>query len=471
MQRPPSPPLNRRSFLAASALAAAQYAFGQPSRPVRLTLGTEPGFSIPDEFLGLGYEISSVARPGLLSPSNRVYTQLVRTLGARGVIRIGGNTADYASYSSAAPALSTSFGSVVNDAVLDDLGGFLQATNWSLIWALNLGRGTVEQAVAEARTIVRVAGSRLLALEIGNEPDLFPNEKHRPAPYTYEQWLADYRRFKAAVRNALPGVPLAGPDVAGHTDWVTHYAADEGRDAVLLTHHYYRGNQNSTSSIAQLLGPDPKLQGQLDELRAASKASSLPYRICEVNSFSGGGKPGVSDTFAAALWVLDYLYTLAVNGCAGVNMETGVNQHDFVSSYSPIGDDEHGHYAARPEYYGMLAFAQGYGHLLPVTLDAAPPGLKVYATKAASGHMTLTLINKGAEAASVIFDLPKAARGASLLRLLGPSLGAKEGVTLGGTTVAPDGTWIAQRREQVAVKAKAVTIDLPSGSAALVTVS
>ena len=460
-------PLTRRRFLAASALAAGQYAFGQPIRPVRLTLGKEPGPTIPDDFLGLGYEISSVARPGLLSASNRVYTQLVQTLGAGGVIRIGGNTADYASYSPTATALSTSYGSVMNDAVLDDLGGFLAATSWSVIWALNLGRGTVEQAVAEARTIVRIAGRRLLALEIGNEPDLFPNEKHRPAPYTYEQWLIDYRRFKSAIRGVLPGVSLAGPDVAGHTEWVTRYAADEGRDAVLLTHHYYRGNQNPGSSIDELLGPDPKLQHQLDDLHAASKASGLPYRICEVNSFSGGGKPGVSNTFASALWVLDYLYTLAANGCAGVNMETGVNQHDFISSYSPIGD-EHGHYSARPEFYGMLAFAQGSrGHLLPVTLDAAPPELKAYAIQAASGDVTVTLINKGANGASLTVEAPASARKAHALRLTGPALDATNGVTLGAAEVARDGTWKARRFEPIAFSERTAHIDLPAGSAAI----
>ncbi len=463
--------LNRRSFLSAAALTAGQFAFGQtsPVRPVRITLGTEPGLAIAADFLGLGYEISSVARLGLLSSANRVYTQLVRTLDSHGVIRIGGNTADYADYSPKAQALSTSYGSMVNDAVLDDLGRFLAVTNWSLIWALNLGRGTVEQAVAEAQTIRRIAGPRLLALEIGNEPDLFPNEKHRPAPYTYEQWLGDYRRFKSAIREALPGVPLAGPDTAGHLDWVERYAAEEGRDAVLLTHHYYRENQNPSSTIDKLLAPDPRLQDHLDQLRAASISSRLPYRICEVNSFSGGGRPGVSDTMAAALWVLDYMYILASNGCAGVNMETGVNQHDFISSYSPIGDDERGHYTARPEYYGMLAFAQsGHGRLLPVTLDASVPGLRAYATLSSSQAIALTLINKSSHTLVVAGDLPRGTRQATLLRLTAPAIDAMSGVTLGGAAVAPDGTWKPRLDDHLAIKERTFTLELPAGSAAIV---
>ena len=69
--------------------------------------------------------------------------------------------------------------------------------------------------------------------------------------------------------------------------------------------------------------------------------------------------------------MLDFIFTLASAGCAGVNIETGVNQLGFISSYSPIGDDEHGHYWAAPEYYGMLAFAQyGGGHIIESSMDA-----------------------------------------------------------------------------------------------------
>ncbi len=159
-------------------------------------------------------------------------------------------------------------------------------------------------------------------------------------------------------------MPLAGPDVADATSWVTRFARDEGKNIKLLTHHYYREGQNPTSSIDKLLHPDPKLDPMLAQLSAATKFSGVPYRICETNSFSGGGKPGVSDTLASALWVLDFMFTVASTGCAGINIETGVNQRGFISSYSPIGDDEHRHYTATPEFYGMLAFAQaGKGYL------------------------------------------------------------------------------------------------------------
>ncbi len=74
------------------------------------------------------------------------------------------------------------------------------------------------------------AQDKLLAFEIGNEPDLFGRgTRHRPKTYNYEVFLQEFRRYKSAIRARLPNAPFAGPDVAGATDWVTRFAADEGR--------------------------------------------------------------------------------------------------------------------------------------------------------------------------------------------------------------------------------------------------
>jgi Glycosyl hydrolase family 79 C-terminal beta domain len=464
--------MNRRDFIARSALAgvalATPAAFADtPAARVTVRVGSSLG-TIASDFPGLGYEISSVARPGLLSAANRIYAEMVRTLGMEGVVRVGGNTADYAHYSATATPVSSPYGTTVNHGCLEELGGFLQATGWKLIWALNLGSGSEQDAVAEAKAVTAVAGDRLLAFEIGNEPDLFSHEKHRPPGYGYEQWLADYRRYKTALRAQLPGIPLAGPDAAGKTEWVSRFAVDEGKDIVLLTHHYYREGQNPGSTIGKLLGVDPKLQPQLDQLRAASQRCGVPYRICEVNSFSGGGRPGVSDTMASALWVLDYMFTLASNNCGGVNMETGVNQLGFISSYSPIGDDEQGHYSARPEYYGMLAFSlAGRGELLRTEVSPATTEIKTYATRSKTGSLQLTLINKGATGATLRLDTKSSSRQASVIRLQGPAVDARTQVTLGGAEITAAGTWKAAKKEVLSVDSGQLAIALAASSAAI----
>jgi hypothetical protein len=422
--------------------------------------------------MGLGYEISSVA-DGPLSSRNRRYVKLVHRLSQRGVIRIGGNTSDYSAFAANGSAVSAPKATVVNEENLRALGTFLDATGWRLIWGLNLGNGTVQDAVAEAGAVAAIARDKLLAFEIGNEPDLFGHgAAHRPRTYSYQEYLREYRAYKAAIRRELPKAPFAGPDAAGATDWVTQFASDEGKDLKLLTHHYYRECASPTSTLERLLQPDPKLQPELEQLKAASLASGVPYRICETNSFCGGGKPGVSDTLGAALWALDFMLALAWAGAAGVNMETGMNQLGWISWYSPIGDDQRGTYAAKPEYYAMLAFAHAIrGQRLASDLENGGLNLTAYATGDET-ETRVTVVNKDAAAdASVTVACDRQIRHASSIRLTGPSLESKQGVALGGATVGGDAEWRPKATEISGGKHGEWQIQVPAGSAAILSLN
>jgi hypothetical protein len=131
---------------------------------VTVDLRRKLGF-IARNFLGLGYEISSVAVPDLLAARDRTYVQFVRTLSTRGVIRVGGNTSDYASFGPNKQAVSAPKDTVLNETVLQQLGSFLQATNWQLIWGLNLGSANEAGAVAEAVAVMAAAKLTCLPLK------------------------------------------------------------------------------------------------------------------------------------------------------------------------------------------------------------------------------------------------------------------------------------------------------------------
>ena len=153
---------------------------------------------IPDDFTGLGYEISSVAIPGLLSDKNHAYVRLVRGLGANGVIRVGGITSDSASFAPDAVASSAAKSTVINAANLRELAGFLDATDWRLIWGLNLGSGDMQNAAKEAVAVAATIKDKLLAFEIGNEPDGFAGDAfnaHRPKNYAYDDYLEGVSRL------------------------------------------------------------------------------------------------------------------------------------------------------------------------------------------------------------------------------------------------------------------------------------
>jgi hypothetical protein len=460
--------LSRRHVLGAAALPFVPQT-ARAAETVTVTIDPRARLrNIPADYMGLGYEISSVAVPGLLSGKNPAYVQLVKNLGARGVIRIGGNTSDFSSYDAKGEAKSLPKGTVTNEANLRELRTFLDAVGWRLIWGLNLGSDKLDNAVEQARAVAGIMGDRLIALEIGNEPDLFPNQGHRPRPYDFGMWLADYRRYKAAIRAVLPRVAFAGPDLAGAVDWMEQFARQERDIALLTAHHYITGQANPAATLDTILATNLRYRAALGRFQAAAKLAGKPWRMCETASFSGGGKAGVSDTFAAALWALDYLFELASFDCAGVNMETGVNHLGRISYYTPIGDDLQGRYSAAPEYYGLLAFAQAAkGDTVAARCEAGGVNVTAYAVRQNANNLCLVVINKDQSKDASVAIKGVAARQARLMRLTAPSLTAMSGITLGGASVDSQGNWNG-KNENVRL---AGGLSVPAGSAALVWLS
>ena len=453
--------LTRRTLLrsvaalsATAALTRRAHAFapGEVTCTLRVLPG-KPLAVIPKNFVGLGYEMSSAARLGLLSAQNAPYVRLVRGLGATGVMRFGGIVADFTSYSADGETLTQPKDTVVTRASLKQLRGFLDATGWSAIWSVNFGRGTLDEAIAEAKDVARILGPRLLAIELGNEVENYSRGKAplRPPPYRYQDYRAEYDRWRSAILAAVPDLRFAAPDTASSVEWVERMAADAHGEVQLLTTHYYRGDQKQ-GSRNQLMAADPDLQLRLQRLRAASVASGIPWRMCETNSFSGGGRPGVSNTLAGALWTLDYMLLLAQYGCAGVNIETGVNQLGFVSSYSPIQDDGAGHNTGGAPYYGMLAFATSTRDASNVLAVEALPGainLTAYVLGAGERVRNVVLINKTADRTARVSVEELQLRHASALRLSGPSLDSTAGLTFGSGAVRANGAWSAGKAEPV----------------------
>ncbi len=474
--------MNRRSFLAnvisaAASLKASRWIDAQtaPAKPagqvsIQVDLDAERR-AIPQDFTGLGYETASLGVPGLLSASNARYVQLVRGLGASGLLRIGGNTSDDAFFEPDGVAKSSPQGTVVNTNSLTDLHSFLDAVGWRAIWGLNLGSGTMHQAVAEAAAVSSILGPALHSFEIGNEPDLY---RTRRPEWNYDIFLQEYRRFKSAIQENVPNVRFSGPDAAGSTDWVERFARDEGSSTTLLTEHYYIGDGRSpASTISRMLQPDERLAAILKRLQAISTASRIPYRICETNSFYNGGRPGVSDTLAGALWTLDYMYTLCSAGAAGVNIETGVNQHGVISPYSPIAGDAPGKNVAKPSCYGMLAFAQGSrGKQLPAHTDAGGINLTAYAVAQSEQELSLTVINKDLKQnVTVMVRSQKTVRHATALRLEAPTPESTDRVSFGGATVGEDGRWQPKNQEIMKILRGSVEIEMKAASAAVLTLA
>lgn len=424
---------------------------------------------ISPDFIGFGYETSAVAQSNYFSADNTTLVRLYRNLSPHGLIRIGGNISDHTRYdpSGVATVQTETNVTVINRRNLQDLAGFARATGWRVMWGLNLGTGSREAAVQEAQAVAGILGDHLQSFQIGNEVDI--RGRYTLKYHDFNSYYSNYLAYKESIRAALPSANFSGPDVANNLGWLLTFATNEARDIQLLTHHYYRtGAKTPGATVENLLKTDDGWQGKLSQLQSISRSSGVPFRINEINSFYGGGKAGVSDTFASALWVMDYMFQIATLGGDGVNMETDINQLGFISHYSPVVHDADGTCHARPEYYGMLAFAlAGKGDLLKLALEKKDEiNFSAYATRDDRGSLWVTMVNKDlSRDATATIALPPNYRRSEVFRLEAPAITSTNQVSLAGAEVSSDGKWAAGPPQKIPTSAGAAKISVPHASA------
>jgi hypothetical protein len=379
--------------------------------------------AIPPRFTGLSYETSELVTGTLFSSENQALVALFRRLGKKGLLRLGGNSSDRDHAHPSAAAIAR-------------LAGFLRATGWSLLSGLDLGNGTPREAADEARVVADAAGPALLAFQIGNEPDLFA-QKLRPRGWNVGDYLGEWRRFAAAVVRRVPAARFAGPDIAGNGSWMMPFAMLRDPRPILLTRHFYAEGPASSPSvtIARMLGSAGKLAAAMRPAEAAARVSGLPLRMAETNSVYEGGRPGVSDTLAAAAWGADLMFRLAAAGWSGVNFHTRP-----ARPYTPLGEPTAGRPVVRPLFYGISLFARSRAHRVSALPVRDAPAVSGYAIEGRDRRRRFAFINMSPHDAARI-ALPGNVAATRLLGLAASSPAATSGVTLGGAEVTNDGVW------------------------------
>ena len=178
-----------------------------------------------------------------------------------------------------------------------------------------------------------------------------------------------------------------------------------------------------------------------------------------------GGRPGVSNTFATALWAPDSLFALLRLGVAGVNLHLRANTINAPFVLGPQG------LSIRPLLYGLLMFARTLGpgaRLVQVASDAPRSSHLAAWAVGTGGRWHVLLIDKGPRRDRVTLRFPATGQ-VTVQRLLASSPRAQSGVTLGGRWLGRDGRWQGRAaHELISPSARGYILTLPPYSAALV---
>lgn len=433
---------------------------------------------VPADFTGVSYESAQLGHQEFFSADNKGLVGLFRALGKQGVLRIGGNTGEYTTWSSddadaeknhtplalgpdAGTAAKTA--SIITPRAIRNLRDFIDAVGWRIIYGLNLWHGTPENAAAEAKFVASTLGDRLIAFQIGNEPDMDhdPGSKER---WTFDHYWDKWTIHRDAVKAAVPGARFAAPDIAKEYDWITKMAEKKPDLAFLSGHYYAEGPPADPKMTLEFLlhrGRNPATQ-EFAVVREATKILGRPYRMTEGNSCFHGGKPLVSDSFASALWSGDYWLQLAEAGYIGLNLHGGGN-----GLYTPIAGTLQDGLTARPVYYGMLLAENFSGaKMTATTLSTQTASQNVTAFSAMDrGRVKLAVFNKAAVPVTIKFEGAKSARNGKLFWLQAPRIDSKEGVTFGGSAVGSSGEFHPNAQAGISFHRGAASLGMPGYSA------
>lgn len=460
---PPSPPWPPASVSVVSAVNTSW---------ASVVIGTQTNGRLPPGFMGISFG-KEVLALSILTPQNAPLIQLFKNLGP-GTVRIGAATVNAYTWDPTGPGGQLGY---TSPADVDNLGGFLAATGWNVLYGLNgvspvpisLGSAytppDTANTVLEAAYVAGALGASIASFEIGNEPDLYARQGLKYAQYVATDHIADFVAYTSAIAQAGIVTSFSGPAVAWDTAWALQFGDAVKSSIVQLTQHHYLNSNTATVNIATLLNPNavynPSFE-TIDRLNAASLGLAQGFRISEANTFYCCNRAGVANAFASALWVISYSFSIAKTNASGINFMSAQG----LLGYSPIPIDPAlplG-YAPAAEYYGMLLVASmGPGVTLDTSTAGTAPALFAYATF--NTTYTVALVNTDAiDICSVTLSLPDDFYATTAVLLTAASTHAVSGVTFGGGPLMEDGSWVISE----VYSADGNTVTIPPGSALLV---
>ncbi len=372
---------------------------------LNIDLNASDGPDISEDFIGLSYEAQWVSPEAdgnhYFDPQHKALTRLFKTLGVKS-LRMGGNSVDRPKV--ARPTLDD----------IDKLFDFAREADCRIIYSLQLLNNTdAGYARSVAERIYGKHSDAIAYMAIGNEPSYYKDYDRQLRPH--------WEPLQQAISSAAPEARFCGPDDNPNPGITSRLINDYGVIGgdmtpvmALSSMHYYPGdcayrNPFKVRDNSELIPCDPAekretlladdLFGQYEIVwnKMDTVFSRLPFRLTETNSIWYGGLKDASDSYAAALWALDYMFWWACKGAQGVNFHTGDRvgggEGIVAASYSAFVRDGRG-FDIRPLSYAMKMFdLAGQGQLKPCRFEGDTRQLSAYAS-CDNEYLWLTIINR-----------------------------------------------------------------------------
>ncbi|KAM5543120.1 hypothetical protein V8D89_002994 [Ganoderma adspersum] len=454
-------------------------AIAVPSTPPSGAVSVDPSLvSISIEFF---------AFPGYtnITGTNNCLANLATLRGAQPAIRIGGTTQDRATYNS-------SLQTAVNYTVASPADAPTTLTYGPSFFGLANGlRGDVtiglnRQLNNQANSLSAGAQAKssvggLLALELGNEPDLYSSSSPIASGTGWSNSIdiSNEAKWFAALAPTLGNIFQGAVYLSWSTSTLISSIGSAGLATIktISRHSYPQSACGGASTNLPNLMSHSGIVSYVSQYKAEATAAhnaGKKFFLGETNSATCGGG-GISPTFGAALWIVDYVLQSALIGVDRLYFHHGT-----------IGNCAYcwwGTSAVYSPYYGA-AFVSEFLGTDGATLAALDGGTSAIATYAvySSGGVPLRLLvvntnyfdGSGTRAATSVAFSGLSGSTKTAKRLTAPDATARtdEGalVTIGGngtfsSACVGQGT---QARESVAVSGGALTVSVLASEALIV---
>ncbi|KAF9233183.1 glycoside hydrolase family 79 protein [Melanogaster broomeanus] len=441
--------------------SAATYTGAAAYDPTVLTPPPVPaGFGLsaplPGSFLGFSIETSVVTQTPSSSFLQVPFLNLMSNIRERAGevrIRIGGNTQETATLVDSLPGgvIMMKAGIDVNNPTqtpallytpeLFNLLGNISAlvgTKWFLGIPFN-DTSNLRLGIAEVGEAVLSPPGYLLGFQVGNEPDLYAYHSHRPANYSPFDYFGEF----GIVDNSIPiKNNLVAPSVSG--TWTPEDVFNTGftfsPHTSIITHRY--------SLVAPYLNAS-----------AYAASQGKPFVMMET------GFPGLSDSFGAAMWAVDYALQMGVSGFWGAMMH--VSGQDVYYNVTPP-TNQSSYHQWTTETLGSSRTAQlvdmtnslASNGVAPVSTSTYTPVYAVYENGQMARLVAFNFVSdsSGASAASLVVAVQGASVASVQVKYLqAPSVSDKYDITWAGQTFG--GTFASDGRPMGPLSIQTIACD------------